>query len=60
MGQIKTGEEFVKMVSLWLIDSVPWIVAVGIPIMMIFVPILKDYGYLFSLKAADAAAPAVK
>ena len=49
-GQIRTGGEFLKMVSLWLIDSVPWIIVVGIPIMMIFVPVLKDYGYLFSLE----------
>jgi len=53
MGQIKTSVDFIKMISLWLIDSVPWVIAIGIPIMMIFVPILKDYGYLFSLKKAE-------
>ena len=55
-GQINTGGEFLKMVSLWLIDSVPWIIVAGIPIMMIFVPILKDYGYLFGLKGTPEPA----
>jgi len=55
-GQINTSGEFLKMVSLWLIDSVPWIIIAGIPIMMIFVPILKDYGYLFSLKGTSKPA----
>ena len=44
------------MTSLWLIDSVPWIILAGIPIMMIFVPVLKDYGYLFSLEGKRESA----
>ena len=50
IGQLKTRAEFLKMVSLWFVDSVPWIIVVGIPIMMIFVPVLKDYGCLFGLQ----------
>ena len=56
MGQIKTRGEFLKMTSLWLIDSVPWIILAGIPIMMIFVPVLRDYGYLFSLEGKRESA----
>lgn len=56
-GQIKTGGEFFRMVSLWLIDSVPWIVVAGIPIIIIFVPILRDYGYLFNSGVKPEARP---
>ncbi|MFC1521905.1 hypothetical protein ACFL6Y_05805 [Elusimicrobiota bacterium] len=50
IGQIGTWEAFLKLVFLWFIDSVPWIVIFGIPILIIFVPLLKDSGYLFSLE----------
>lgn len=52
-GQIQTSGDFTRIVFLWVIDSVPWIIIVGIPIMIIFVPILRDYGYLFSLKGEN-------
>ena len=49
LGHINGTDEFLKMVILWFIDSVPWIILCGIPIVTIFVPLLKDYGYLYGL-----------
>jgi integral membrane sensor domain MASE1 len=54
-GRLQSGLEFLKMLALWLIDSVPWIIGVGVPIMIIFVPILREYGYLFNQQPSPAA-----
>lgn len=47
MNRIESSSDFVKMVFLWFVDSVPWIIFIGIPMMVIFVPTLKNYNCLY-------------
>ncbi|MFH1728672.1 MAG: hypothetical protein ABIA04_09670 [Pseudomonadota bacterium] len=49
LGELTTASDFSKMLLLWIFDSVPWIILFGYPLLKIFVPILKESGYLYSL-----------
>ena len=47
IGKIASMSDFLKMIFLWFIDSVPCTIIFGIPIIKIFAPILKEYHCLF-------------
>ena len=47
VGEIKTTHGFFQLIYSWLVGSLPWTIFFTIPIIKIFVPILKEYGFLF-------------
>ena len=47
LGKLIVMEIFFRIIFIWLICTVPWIIIFGIPLIKIFAPILKEYGYLF-------------
>ena len=46
-------DEFLRMLSMWLIATIPWIIVFGIPIIKIFLPILKEHDLLFGQQGMD-------
>ena len=46
LGKLTTVLAIFKIILVWSV-TLPWIIIFGIPIIKIFAPILKEYGYLF-------------